>query len=221
MNRREFLGIGLTLPIFGATDAPKGPAADEVLRDLAAGNARFGAGHSKHPHMDLRRLHEVAAAQHPRAVVLTCSDSRVLPEVIFDHGIGDLFVVRVAGNIANNDEVASCEYAIEHFDCPVLLVLGHSNCGAVSAVVNGEHVPTDIQRMVTHIGEAVERVRKEQPQLRGPEFLAACVKANVLETIEDLKRDCSEIATRVREGRLALVGAVYNLADGRVTWLKP
>lgn len=220
MNRRDFLGASLALPLFAQRhDSPAMPASADVLRDLMAGNARFAAGHPKRPHANLVRVHEVAAAQHPRAVVLTCSDSRVPPEVLFDQGIGDLFVVRVAGNVANNDEIASCEYAIEHFGSTLLVVLGHSNCGAVSAVVNGEHVEPEVERMVVHLGEAVERVRREQPRLRGPELVAACVKANVLETIDDLKRDCRLISGRIADGKLKVVGGVYNLSDGRVAWL--
>ena len=219
MNRREFLGFGMALPMLAGTSKATPPTAAEVLKDLAAGNARFAAGRAKHPHMDLRRIREVAAEQRPRALVLTCSDSRVCPEALFDQGIGDLFVIRVAGNVANNDEIASCEYAVEHFNCPLLVVLGHSSCGAVSAVVNREHVPADIQRLVVHIDEAVERVRKEQPSLRGPELMAASVKANVLETMRDLESGCHEIAARVRDQKMRLVGAVYNLQDGRVAWL--
>ena len=220
MNRRHFLGLGMALPIFAASDQSAPPRTSaEVLKDLTTGNARFAAGHSKHPHMDLRRIHEVAAGQHPHAVVLTCSDSRVLPEALFDQGIGDLFVIRVAGNVANNDEIASCEYAVEHFNCPVLVVLGHSNCGAVTAVVNRDREPEDIGRLVNHTSEAVERVRQQSPQLNGADLLAACVKENVLETIADLKKGCPEIADRVRENKLKLVGAVYSLDNGRVTWL--
>jgi carbonic anhydrase len=221
MNRRRFLSVGLALPVFAGTSKPQQgrPSSADVLRDLIAGNVRFATGHAKHPHMNLRRLHELAAEQHPRAVVLTCSDSRVPPELVFDQGLGDLFVVRVAGNVANNDEIASCEYAIEHFDTNLLVVLGHSQCGAVSAVVKGEHVPEDVHRLVIHLTEAVDRVRKAQPQLQGPDLVAASVKANVFETIDDLKRGCHEIADRVRDGRLKIVGGVYNLADGRVTWI--
>ena len=220
MNRRRFLSVGLALPVFAGTPKKTAPpTAADVLRDLVAGNARFASGHAKHPHMNMRRVHELAAEQHPRAVLLTCSDSRVPPELVFDQGLGDLFVVRVAGNVANNDEIASCEYAIEHFDTRLLVVLGHSNCGAVSAVVKGEHVPDDVRRLVTHLSEAVDRVRKAQPQLQGPELVAASVKANVLGTIDDLERGCHEIAARVRDGRLKIVGGVYNLADGRVAWL--
>lgn len=220
MNRRCFLSVGLALPVFAGTIKPQPtpPSAADVLRDLIAGNARFASGHAKHPHMNLRRLHELAAEQHPRAVVLTCSDSRVPPELLFDQGLGDLFVVRVAGNVANNDEIASCEYAIEHFGASLLVVLGHSSCGAVSAVVKREHVPEDINRLVVHLSEAVERVRKAQPRLQGPELIAASVKANVLESMDDLKH-CHEIADRIRDNRLKIVGGIYNLADGRVAWL--
>ena len=101
----------------------------------------------------------------------------------------------------------------------MLVVLGHSNCGAVTAVVNRDHEPEDIGRLVNHIGEAVDRVRKQQPQLKGPDLLAASVKENVLETVEDLKKGSPEIAGRVRENKLKLVGAVYTLDTGRVTWL--
>ena len=220
MKRRTFLSVGLALPVFAGTPKPQTqPGAAEVLRDLMTGNARFASGHCKHPHLNLKRVHELAAAQHPRAVILTCSDSRVPPEFVFDQGLGDLFVVRVAGNVANNDEIASCEYAVEHFGTPLLVVLGHSHCGAVTAVVNREHVPDDVHRMVIHLGEAVERVRQAQPALKGDELVAASVRENVLETMQDLQKGCHEIATRVRDGRPKIVGGVYNLANGRVTWL--
>jgi carbonic anhydrase len=107
---------------------------------------------------------------------------------------------------------------VEHFGCTLLVVLGHSQCGAVSAVVKGEHVPEDVQRMVVHVGEAVDRIRKTQPLLRGADLIAASVKANVLETIDDLER-CGFLAERIRDGKLKVVGAVYNLEDGRVAWL--
>jgi carbonic anhydrase len=221
MNRRQFLALpAFALPALAQHhDAPAMPPAANVLHDLMAGNARFAAGHPKRPHANLGRVHQVAAAQNPRAVVLTCSDSRVPPEVLFDQGIGDLFVVRVAGNVANNDEIASSEYAIEHFGSTLMVVLGHSSCGAVSAVVNGEHVPEEVERMVVHIGDAVRKVRHDHPRLQGAELIAASVRANVQETIDDLQRDCRLISGRVREGRLKIVGGVYNLADGRVAWL--
>ena len=119
---------------------------------------------------------------------------------------GGRFVIPVVGN----GEIACCEYAIEHFDTPLLVHLGHSSCGAFSA--------DDIYR-ITHIGEAVDLVRKEQSQLQGSELIAAYVKANVLETVDDLKRGCPRIAGRVREVKLKLPGVVYTLDDGRIAWL--
>jgi carbonic anhydrase len=195
------------------------PGADEVLHELTAGNTRFAAGKPKRPHADRARIREVAAGQHPRAVVVTCSDSRVPPEVLFDQGIGDLFVVRVAGNVANNDQIGSSEYAVEHFGSTLLVVLGHSQCGAVSAVVNGDKVTDDIHRMVLHVGEAVEIVRKNHPQLTGADLIAECVKANVQESIEDLQRGSDLLAGRVRDGKLKIVGGVYDLLSAKVAWL--
>ena len=221
MNRRSFLiATAAVVPALGQhhEETPQ-PSASEVLRDLTEGNARFAGGAPKRPHTSLDRVHEVAGAQRPRAVVLTCSDSRVQPEVLFDQGIGDLFVVRVAGNVANNDQIASSEYALEHFNTPLLVVLGHSQCGAVSAVVNGDAVPKDIGRMVVHIGEAVTRVRKDRPMLKGTDLVAASVQANVQETMKDLRGNSDIIAARARDNRVKIVGGVYNLADGKVTWV--
>jgi carbonic anhydrase len=221
VNRRSFLiATAAAIPALAQhhDDAPQPPAAD-VLRELTEGNARFASGAPKRPHTGIDRVHEVAGAQRPHAIVLTCSDSRVPPEVVFDQGIGDLFVVRVAGNVANNDQIASSEYAIEHFNTPLLVVLGHSQCGAVSAVVNGDAVSTDIGRMVVHIGEAVTKVRKDRPMLKGTDLVAATVQANVQETIKDLRSGSDLIAGRVRDGRLKIAGGVYNLADGKVTWV--
>jgi len=221
VNRRSFLlTTAAAIPAFAQhhDEAPQ-PSAAEVLRELTDGNARFAGGAPKRPHTGLDRVHDVSGAQRPHAVVLTCSDSRVPPEVLFDQGIGDLFVVRVAGNVANNDQIASSEYALEHFSTPLLVVLGHSQCGAVSAVVNGDAVPKDIGRMVIHIGEAVTRVRKDRPMLKGTDLLAASVQANVQETMKDLRTKSEIIGGRARDNRVKIVGGVYNLADGKVTWV--
>jgi carbonic anhydrase len=198
--------------------APK-VSADDVLRELTAGNKRFATGHCKHPHTSLARLKETAPAQHPTSVILSCSDSRVPPEVLFDQGIGDVFAVRVAGNVANNDEVASVEYAVEHFGSPLCVVLGHTECGAVDAVVNGDQVPAAVQRLVTHIAEAVEKTRKHSPTLAGKELVAEAVRVNVWESVEDMLKTSESIALRVRTGALRVVGAVYHLDDGKVEWL--
>src|SRR5262245_28141317 len=107
------------------------PTADAVLADLKAGNARHVAKEYKRPNQTALRQTELAAGQDPHCAILTCADSRVPPEIIFDKGLGDMFDVRVAGNVAGNDELASLEYAAEHFHLPLIVVMGHTSCGAV------------------------------------------------------------------------------------------
>ncbi len=193
--------------------------AENVLRELKAGNKRFRAGRARHPHMTVARIRETARGQHPFAVVLSCADSRVPPEIFLDQGIGDLFTVRVAGNVANTDEIASVEYAVEHLSTPLCVVVGHTRCGAVTAVVNGDKVSAEIAHLVQHIGEAVEKTRKHKPALEGSQLIEESVRVNVWESIEDLTRGSETIAGRVHQGRLKVVGAVYNVETGAVDWM--
>jgi carbonic anhydrase len=223
-SRRAFwqagLAVAATSRAWAQSHTPAAmPTADAVMRELKEGNLRFTTSKVLRPHTGMSRVRQTAGAQHPQAVVLTCSDSRVPPEVLFDQGIGDLFVVRVAGNVANNDQIGSIEYAVEHFGSPVCVVLGHSNCGAVSAVVNGDHVTEDIGRMVVHIGEAVARTRKGHPELSGAALVASSVEANVEQTLHDLGAGSEVITEKVRGGKLKLVGALYSLQSGKVQWL--
>jgi len=111
----------------------KMPSADAVLRELKAGNDHHVAKRYQHPHQSAGRQRELADGQSPHAIVLSCADSRVAPEIILDQGLGDLFDVRVAGNVASDTELASIEYAAEHLHTPVLVVMGHQKCGAVTA----------------------------------------------------------------------------------------
>lgn len=197
--------------------APQNP--DEVLKELAAGNKRFLAGQSKHPRATLARVRETSSGQHPYAIVLTCADSRVPPEIFLDQGIGDIFTIRIAGNVANNDEIASTEYAVEHLHSSVCVVMGHTECGAVKAVVNSEQVPEDIGRMVVHIGEAFAKTKKHNPTLQGKELVNETVRVNVWESVEDMIKGSEIIARKVRTGDLRIVGAVYNIETGKVDWM--
>jgi carbonic anhydrase len=193
---------------------------DEVLQELKQGNKRFVNGRSVHPRMSLARLRETSSeGQHPFACILSCADSRVPPETVFDQGVGDLFAVRVAGNVANNDEIASLEYGIEHLNVSVVVVLGHTACGAVRAVVNEDRVPTTIAQLVKHIGEAVLRTRRYNPTLKGKDLVEESVRVNVWESVEDMLRGSEMIAARVRTGMLRVAGAVYHLDSGEVEWM--
>ncbi len=195
------------------------PGTDEALERLKAGNERFSQGSVTEPHRDAAWRKDVAVTQHPFAVLLSCSDSRVAPEFVFDQGIGDLFVVRVAGNVARADETASVEYGVEHLGAPLVVVLGHSACGAVTAAVQGAHGSADLEELLKPIGPAVDRARQSHPGVTGSPLIAAAIEANVWLSIENLYHRSSTLRQLARDGKVEIVGAVYDLASGEVRFL--
>lgn len=184
---------------------------DTALQKLMEGNQRFTQHQPQYPDQSQARLQEVAQAQHPFATVLTCADSRVPVELIFDQGIGDIFDVRIAGNIATPEVVGSIEYAAVLLGTPVLMILGHERCGAVTAAVQNETLPGDIGSFVKSILPAVDRV-KGQPG----DAVENAVVANVQYQIEQLKRS-PLLTERVQSGKLKIVGGRYDLDTGSVT----
>ena len=197
-------------------------SAAEALDRLAAGNRRFvsgartviGTGESS-------RGYGLVDGQSPFAVILGCSDSRVPVEIVFDQGPGDLFVVRVAGNITAPSQVQSIEFAVEAFDVPLVVVLGHTLCGAVAHAVEQIMRPepdrsTDYDSIVAHIRPSIEALLEEDPDA-GPERLARrAVRANVRTSAEHLGRRSDRLAKRVRDGDLVVLGAEYALQSGVV-----
>src|SRR5207247_2291014 len=139
--------------------APAGPSADQAMKMLQDGNARFVSGKLEHPNESPERRTEVAKGQHQFAVILACADSRVGPEVIFDAGLGDLFVTRVAGNVVDDAMLGSIEYAVEHLGAPLIVVCGHQRCGAVQATVetvaSGAPAPGHLGALIDPIKPAV------------------------------------------------------------------
>ena len=205
-----------------ATNAVPGTSADEALRLLKEGNVRYGDGKPQHPRQDrARRALTAAQGQHPLAAVLTCADSRVPPEIIFDQGIGDLFVVRVAGNIADTDEVGSIEYAVDHLGTPLVVVLGHTQCGAVGAVLDDAKLPPNLAALVAPIKPAVDKAREANPDAAKDVLLKAAITGNVWQAVEDMLRLSPLIRERVKDGRAQVVGALYDLDSGQVQWLGP
>ena len=188
------------------------------LAVLKEGNARFAAGKSQHPNLDgERRTSTVANGQEPVATILSCSDSRSPVELIFDRGVGDLFVVRVAGNIAGESELATVEYGVDHLGTPILLVMGHTRCGAVTAVVKGTELHGHLHALAEQIQPAAAKA-KSTP--RDPEAtIAAAIEANVWLTIENILKKSELVRERAKAGKVQLVGAVYDLETGRVAWL--
>ncbi|GAB7046221.1 carbonic anhydrase [Catenuloplanes indicus] len=199
-----------------AEPAPTTPAA--AVRRLLAGNRRFTSGRARHPHQSLDRLHEVAAGQHPFAVLLGCADSRVSPELLFDEGIGDLFDDRVAGNIVDDLLLGSMEYAVEEFAPPLIVVLGHERCGAISATINaintGASAPGHIASIVAALRPIVA------PYASAPDGVERAVQANIRAQAAAILSRSDIIRERVESGETAVVGARYDLDTGVVTLVR-
>ncbi len=217
--------LGLWLILGGAAwAAGPGPgiSPDDALKILQQGNERFLAGKPQYPHQSAeRRALTAGQGQHPFAAVLSCSDSRVPVEVIFDQGIGDLFVVRVAGNVAATDEIGSMEYAVDHLGVPLLVVLGHSQCGAVTAAVENPKLPGSLPALLAPIKPAVDKARADNPGAAAEALLAAAVRANVFQALADLLQKSPEVRNLVKAGKVSLLGALYEIDTGQVQWLGP
>jgi carbonic anhydrase len=184
-------------------------SADEALARLTEGNRRYRSGKPRRRHRDPRRRNEVASAQHPIAAVLGCADSRVPPEIVFDQGLGDLFVVREAGNVADDHGLASLEYAVEHLGVRLIVVLGHERCGAVSAAVSGSTAHGHLETLLDALRPAVVHAKAQpgDPVDNG-------VRANVARVVEDLRASKPVLASKVHDGSLKVVGARYDLETG-------
>ena len=193
---------------------------DESISKLKEGNARFVTGSTIHPNLDKERLLNTAKdGQKPFATILACSDSRVPVEQIFDWGVGDLFVIKVAGNVADGDEIGSIEYGTEHLHTPVLLVLGHTKCGAVTAVVKGDEVHGHIPALVDNIVPAATAVKEKHSNADEQIIINKTIEMNVFQSIKDVLTRSAIVSDLVKEGKLKIIGAVYDIETGRINWL--
>lgn len=184
---------------------------EEALAALVEGNQRFVDGEMINPNADMERVAETAPHQEPFAAVVGCSDSRVPVEVIFDQGVGDIFVIRTAGNNVGGDMVmGSVEYAVDHLGVKVLLVLGHSSCGGVtSAITPGEHSGS--------VGHLLHHIQTDIPDYVGKtDLLAEAIEAHTYSQVETLLQN-EIVAKSVKEGKLILKAAHYDIATGKVT----
>jgi carbonic anhydrase len=190
--------------------------ADEALERLKAGNARFVSGHAHFPTVQKEILAEMARGQHPYATILGCSDSRVPPELVFDAGFGELFVIRVAGNVLGPAVLGTLQYAGSHLHTPLFVVLGHEGCGAVSAALEwkfrGAAQKSRVETVLEHIVPALDELDATQP----PEtLLKSGVDANVRHAVREILAT-PEAQASVATGHMKLVGAVYHLDSGAV-----
>lgn len=185
----------------------------EAISELMAGNQRFVQQTLQNPHQDRSRLKQTALAQSPFACVLTCSDSRVVPEIIFDRGLGDLFVVRDAGNIATAGEIGSLEYGVSVLGAKVILVMGHQNCGAVRAALELKSSSGFIASLINEILPAVEMAKQKNGEL-----IYNSITTNIL--LQKRKIQTSPIISQlVTQNLLEVIGAYYDLETGKVTLL--
>lgn len=189
----------------------------QVWREMARGNERFVAGEPQHPRQDVERRTELAGAQSPHAALFGCSDSRLAAEIIFDKGLGDLFVVRNAGQVISDSVIGSLEYAVAVLDVPLIVVLGHDECGAVRAAIDAEKpdatpLPPHIANLIAPIRPAVQRV----PSDDGDPDILEVGREHLRDTVAELLESSELIGAAIAAGTLAVVGANYRLLEGRV-----
>ena len=193
-----------------------------ALERMQLGNNRFAHHHMRHPDQSATRIKETSTAQHPYAVVLTCSDSRVSPEIIFDEGIGDLFVIRNAGNLAEQEDVlASVEYAIEHLGIRTVVVMGHEQCGAIKAMLEeaNHSEAKHLEAIIKQLKDEPEEQQAMQSGEAGEQLVHQCVIANVQHGVKVLKEQALQIKNHNLDSTLSIVGAVYDIQTGRVQFL--
>ena len=226
MKRSQFVSWLIAVSLVGGSQFaraadpahPEQPtvAPAEAIAKLKEGNARNTSGNMQHPGQTTERRAELTKSQHPFAIILSCSDSRVPPEIVFDEGLGDLFIVRVAGNVLNDEGLGSIEYGVEVLGARLIVVLGHSSCGAVDAamktVAAKGKAPGHIQSLVKAIKPVVDSTPKAD--------LETMTKANAKHVVDRLRSSTPILKARVDSGEVQVIGGYYTLDTGAVTFLE-
>ncbi|MBS0653223.1 MAG: carbonic anhydrase [Verrucomicrobia bacterium] len=194
-----------------AQEKSQQPTGEVALQRLMAGNSRFTSGQSIHKNLGLEGLSELKEGQEPFAVIIGCSDSRVPPEIVFDQGLGDIFVVRDAGNVIGPIELDSVEFAVDKLHCPLVIVLGHENCGAVKATLLGQENVPELDNIYPLIAPALKKCQAQKGDI-----LMNAIKCNVKEGVRYLK-STPLIAKHIAANGLKVVGGYYDFDHGKVT----
>lgn len=190
-------------------------SSEEALKKLIDGNTRFVELEMQHPDETKNRRSEMMKGQHPFVVILSCSDSRVPPEIIFDQGLGDIFEIRNAGNVLDKHTIGSIEYAVMHLGVKLIVIMGHQDCGAVAATLSGTHETKYIESLKRSIEPAVKKCEKE-----GNVSSDAVVKAHVILDIQELLSQDTELNKYMKENNVKIVPAYYHLDSGKVEFFK-
>lgn len=211
----------LMLVLIGTSCKQPQPSQDDPLKRLMVGNERFAAGKPQHPDETLERIRELKKGQHPFAVVVSCSDSRVPPELVFDQGFGDVFSIRTAGNVIGDYELGSIEYAVEHLGCELVVIMGHTECGAISSYIESDghyHHLDHIKSIIDYIeSEEEEQVLRATGHLN----IEEAVVANIQHGVKLVRESQPVLQPLVEAGKLKVVGALYHLDNGLVTFDVP
>ena len=204
------IGIALFCSVsYGQTEA------GAAKQKLVEGNKRFVSSQMIHPNSSSQTRTELTKGQHPFAVIVSCSDSRVPPEVVFDQGLGDLFVIRTAGEVVDDIAIASIEYAVEHLGTKLIVVMGHQKCGAVDAAIKGKKLTPSLNKLMAAIAPAVVEAKKQNGNL-----LYNAIHENVNRIVKQLSASKPVLEEFVHEHKLNVIGAYYNLDSGVVDFLK-
>lgn len=191
-------------------------SAEEALNKLKQGNERFVQLHQKHPDETKQRRKEMIKGQHPFVVILSCSDSRVPPELIFDQGLGDIFEIRNAGNVLNKHVIGSIEYAVMHCGVKLIVIMGHQDCGAIGATLSGVSETEYIKALEDSIQPAVDNCKLKGLEVNSDNV----VKAHVMQDIEELMTQDTELVKYMKQHNVKIVPAYYHLDSGKVEFLK-
>ena len=191
-------------------------SADEALKKLKQGTKRFVQLHQKHPDESGKRRKEMLKGQRPFVIVLSCSDSRVPPELMFDQGLGDIFEIRNAGNVLNPHVIGSIEYAVMHCGVKLIVIMGHQDCGAINATLSGVSETKYIQALEDSIQPAVENCKAKGLEINSDNV----VKAHVMQDIEELMEQDLELVQYMKKHNVKIVPAYYHLDSGKVDFLK-
>lgn len=215
MKRRVWLSAIIFVLISVVLVFASSQKGEEAYTKLMEGNKRFVSGNLVQKDLGDAKKKELAKGQHPFAIVVTCSDSRVSPEIIFDQGLGDLFVVRVAGNVVDSIALGSIEYAAEHLHAPLLIILGHTHGGAVTAAVDEKGKPEgNIGAILKRIVPAVKKAKAKGGSRE--EVIANAIKENVLLVEKEIEKNSPLLKHLIEKGELKVVSAVYDISSGTV-----
>lgn len=201
---------------------PKVTTGDEALNLLKEGNKRYVEETLKNYDLGKEKREALSKGQSPHTVIVTCSDSRVAPEHLFDQGLGDIFIIRVAGNVLDKDEIGSVEYAVDHLKTPLVVMMGHESCGAVTSAVdmyenpNSSHGTENINAILNKIIPSVKEAKKSN--LKGEELVNKSIDLNIDSTVKQIKEQSPIIKQGIANGKVKVVGAKYILSTGEVKW---